>query len=361
MTFIYLGRHGALGQFTRELMEAAARIPDYAFDFIVSSDSAFTSELGASGADLLTVPTFSRSRPLEVFGDFAKARRLILDHLQERQPQAVVTLMPHVWTPLLAPAIKRIGIKYVPIIHDARPHPGDRTAWVTRWLCQDAKHGDLVVTLSRAVAERLVEDKLADQERILPLFHPDLAFQSAQEPRTRAADKPLRLLFFGRVMAYKGLSHLLDAVQILREENVPIELGLAGPGDLRAERARLEALGAEIVNRWIDEVDVTEIFDRYDAIACPHVEASQSGVAAAAFGHRMPVVAMPIGGIAEQVIEGKTGVLARRVTTRAFADATKRLALEASLYENLSDQLDRHAIERSMDRFLLEILREIGS
>lgn len=359
VTFLYLGRRGALGQFTRELIAAADAIPDYAFDTIVSSDSTFTSELEASGADLLTVPTFSRSRPFNVVRDYARARRLILERLRARRPKAVIALMPHVWTPLLAPAIKALGIKYVPIIHDAQPHPGDWTAWVTRWLLRDAKQGDVVVTLSRAVAERLVEDNVTKHDRILQLFHPDLAFQSGQAAKTRRHGKPLRLLFFGRVMAYKGLSHLLDAVETLRQQNVPIELGLAGSGDLGAERDRLEALGAEIVNRWIDEREVTEILDQYDAMACPHVEASQSGVVAAAFGHRMPVVAMPTGGIAEQVVDSKTGVLASSATSAAFAEAIKRLAVEPGLYDALSRQLAQNAADRSMDRFLGEILRAI--
>ena len=101
--------------------------------------------------------------------------------------------------------------------------------------------------------------------------------------------------------------------------------------------------------------------DRYDAVACPHVEASQSGVAAAAFGHRMPVVAMPIGGVAEQVIDGKTGVLARRVSSTALADAIKRLALEPGLYDALSRQLSENAGGRSMDRFVRDILQEIDN
>lgn len=359
VSFLYLGRRGALGQFTRELIAAAEEIPDYDFGAIVSSDSAFTSELEASGGDLLTVPTFSRNRPLNFVGDYARARRLILEHLKVRRPKAVITLMPHVWTPLLAPAIKALGIKYIPIVHDAQPHPGDWTAWVTRWLLQDAKQGDTVVTLSRAVAERLVEDEVVKRAQVLPLFHPDLAFQSRQAVRGRESGKPLRLLFFGRVMAYKGLSHLLDAVEQLRRHDVVIELGLAGSGDLGAQQSRLEALGAEIINRWIDEREVTEILDRYDAMACPHVEASQSGVVAAAFGHRMPVVAMPIGGVAEQVVDGKSGVLAGSVTSTAFAEAIQRLALEPGLYDTLSRHLAENAAERSMDRFLRELLREI--
>lgn len=358
ITFLYLGRRGALGQFTQELMEAAARLRGYSFDAIVSSDSAFANELGRE-ADIFPVPTFASANPIDIASGYFRARKLIVDRLRERQPRAVITLMPHIWTPLLAPAIKRLGIKYVPIIHDARAHPGDRTALVTPWLRKDARLGDLVVTLSRAVAERLSGDGYADQRMLLPLFHPDLTFKSSGAPRKRDPNSPLRILFFGRIMAYKGLSHLLDAVQLLKDGGTPVELGVAGSGDLGAMRQRVEALGAEVLNHWIEESEVTDILARYDAMACPHVEASQSGVAATAFGHRMPVVAMPIGGIAEQVVEGKTGLLARRVSSKAFADVMKRLANEPGLYDSISCQLNRTANDRSMDRFLREVLDEI--
>jgi glycosyltransferase involved in cell wall biosynthesis len=358
LTFLYLGRRGALGQFTRELMQAAARVPDWKFDFIVSADSDLAGELDGSQVGLLSVPTFSRASPLSVLKNYVSARRVILQRLEQTRPRAVVTLMPHVWTPLLAPAIKKLGIKYAPIIHDAHPHPGDKTAWLTRWLRRDCRHADLVITLSRAVAEGLKEQRLADQGKILPLFHPDLVFQSNGQPRVRDPQQPLRLIFFGRVMAYKGLAHLIEAVAMLRQEGVNLELGLAGSGDLSNSRAQLEGLGAEIINRWIDEREVTAILDRYDAVACPHVEASQSGVAAAALGHCMPVVAMPIGGITEQVIDSETGVLAKRVTTRAFADAAHRLAVEPDLYDRISAHQSETAGDRSMSRFLQEILAE---
>ena len=100
---------------------------------------------------------------------------------------------------------------------------------------------------------------------------------------------------------------------------------------------------------------MTSILDRYDAMACPQVEASQSGVVAAALGHGMPVVAMPIGGIAEQVVNAETGVVADQVTAEAFAAAIRRLAEEPGLFETISTHIHETAGERSMDRFLNEI------
>jgi glycosyltransferase involved in cell wall biosynthesis len=85
----------------------------------------------------------------------------------------------------------------------------------------------------------------------MPLFHPDLHYESSSSVRRRAVGDPLRLLFFGRILKYKGLPLLIDAVEKLRAEGVPVHLGVAGTGNIRHERSRLEALQAEVVNRWI--------------------------------------------------------------------------------------------------------------
>ena len=252
-----------------------------------------------------------------------------------------------------------MGIRYVSVIHDVVPHPGDKTAWLTPWLLRDAKHADLVVTLSRSVAERLVGQKRISISQILPLFHPDLRFGSSGKSRTLDPDCPFGILFFGRIMAYKGLSLLIDAVEMLRASGHRIRLGIAGSGPLGAELERLRALDAEIMNRWISDDEVSGILARYDAIACSHVEASQSGVVATAFGNCMPVVAMPVGGIAEQVVDGKTGVLARRVSAQAFADAIRRLIVDGRTYASISQHLHESAPDRSMGRFLSEITKEV--
>jgi glycosyltransferase involved in cell wall biosynthesis len=266
--------------------------------------------------------------------------------------------MPHVWTPLLAPAIKRLGIRYVTVIHDAVPHPGDPTALLTPWLVREARSADLVVTLCRTVADQLVNIRAAPAERVLPLFPPDLTFGAVPAARKRTTGRPLRLLFFGRILAYKGLPLLVDAVEMLRAEGIMVELGVAGMGNLGAERPRLAALGAEVINRWIEDDEIGPLLARYDAIALSHIEASQSAVAAAAFGRCTPVVAMPVGGIAEQVIDGATGVMADRINARSFADAIHRLAVDPALYERISRNLRETAQDRSMARFVDEVVAE---
>jgi glycosyltransferase involved in cell wall biosynthesis len=239
------------------------------------------------------------------------------------------------------------------VIHDAVPHPGDNTAYLTRWLLRDAYTADRIVTLSDAVTGTLLAQGRTAPQHISTLFHPDLKFASSGQVRRRREGDPLRVLFFGRIMAYKGLEVYTEAVARLREQGFAVEPGVAGSGRIPAEtRELLHRLGAEVENSWIPNEKITGILDRYDSIVCAHLEASQSGVAATAFGHAMPVVALPTGGIVEQVKDKETGILAASVTPSALADAMAQLGSTPGLYESISRNLARTAPHRSMSHFL---------
>ncbi len=360
VAFLYLGRRGALGRFTLELAEAAAQNSRIKAHFIVSSSNEIIGDLRAHSGSVLEVPTFESATPLALAKGFLAAKRSLIGHLERVRPTAVVALMPHVWTPLLSAAIKRRGIDYATIIHDGGPHPGDRTALTTRWLLRDAIGADLVITLSQAVANRLITERGIPAAKILPLFHPDLRFGG--DGRARGADRarPVRILFFGRIMAYKGLDLLIDAISELKKSGHRLKLGVVGSGEISAEnKDRLTALGAEVINRWIKDEEISGILERFDIMACSHVEASQSGVVAAAFGHAMPVAAMPIGGITEQVEDGRTGVLARSMDAASLAQALSRLIQDPALYDRISKDLCATAGARSMGRFFDEIVAAV--
>lgn len=351
--FMYLGRFGALGRFTYELAESAQSNADLDLRFLVSSHNEDAGALQSAVPGLLTLPTFHRPTPQALLLGYFRARRELAAILDRVRPAAVVNLMPHVWSPLLAATVKRRGCRFISVIHDAVPHPGDNTAYLTRWLLRDGKAADHIVTLSDAVTGTLLQQGRTAPERISTLFHPDLKFASSGAVRTRREGEPLRVLFFGRIMAYKGLELYAEAVAKLRQSGCAVELGVAGSGRIPAEtRQLLHSLGAEIENSWIPNDRITGILDRYDSVVCAHLEASQSGVAATAFGHAMPVVALPTGGIVEQVKDKETGILAARVTPSALADAMAQLASTPGLYESISRNLARTAPNRSMSHFL---------
>lgn len=350
---MYLGRFGALGRFTHELAAAARDLRQADAHFLISASNETARDMAARFGNVHTMATFDKATPAALALGYLRARGELAAILQQLRPRAVVNLMPHVWSPLLARGIKAKGVRFITVIHDAVPHPGDPTARLTRWLLRDVRLADRVVTLSHSVARSLTGQGYVDTGRLVTLFHPDLTFGCVPAARQLSEKAPLRLLFFGRIMGYKGLDLLAHAVAQVTARGIPVSLGVYGSGRIApGTRALLETLGADVENRWIRDGEINGIFARFDAVVCSHVEASQSGVAAAAFGHALPVVAFPTGGIAEQVIEGQTGVLAAQPSVDALADAIARLASEPQLYEQISRNLVATAPQRSMAQFL---------
>jgi glycosyltransferase involved in cell wall biosynthesis len=359
--FMYLGRRGSLGRFSFELATAMRNIPAPKASFVLSSSNEVAGRIRQRGDALLEIDTFKRTWSTNVFTSFFPARRQLLTWLKRERPGAIVNLMPHMWTPLLRPSIQKLGIAYVTVIHDVSGHQGDPTGYVTRWLTSEARKADIVVTLSRTIADQLQAAGYAHEDRIRTIFHPDLSYGAAPTSRSRVLGEPFKLLFFGRILKYKGLPLLLTALEILRAEGIPIQLGVAGDGDLRSERARLASLGAEVTNRWLDDDEIEPLLARYHAIVLPHIEATQSGVAAVAFGNCIPVIGMPVGGLVEQIVSGRTGVLASEVSASSLADAIRSLATNPAMYNGISTHLRRTIKDRSMERFvdcLLNVIRE---
>lgn len=360
VVFMYLGRGATLGHLVASLAECAGRTSGLAADFVISRGNARAQRGLANASSVLALPTIEAASPVATASNFFVARRGLLTYLAARRPDAIVNLMPHAWTPLWVGAIRRLGIAYVSVVHDAIGHPGDPTARLLPWLHREARAADLVIALSRHVAAQLAERRVVPPERIARLFLPDFCYGARSGPRARREREPLKLLLFGRLLPYKGLSLLLDALEIVRAGGVEVALGVVGAGDIGRQRPRLEALGAEIINRWIDEAEVGALLARYDAMALAHVECSQSAVAAAALGSGMPLVGVPVGGIAEQVVDGQTGVLARYATARSLADAIGRLATDRDLYRRIHINVAATAPSRSMPHFLTMLTQEIA-
>lgn len=343
----YWGRRGALGRFTLNLMGAmttgarttvsVARGNELFANFAKFGDSVFPVDTFSSALGVLSVSRLMHLR-------HALEERLVLDHTR-----AFVSLMPHIWSPLIAGVLRRQQVRHVAVVHDADRHPGDDTAYLLPWLLREAHAADRVVTLSQAVADRLIASRGIAPDKVTVLFHPDISFASETVRVPKA--KALRVLFLGRIMPYKGLSLFVDAVEMLRERGVPLDIGVFGSGDLGPEAARLVKLGAEVVNRWIAEDEFAGILRRYDVVVLSHTEASQSGVIAAAFGAGLPVVVTPVGGLSEQVTSGVNGIITGEVTSEAIAAAIWRLANDRSLLQKLQDGVRATGQSRSMEAF----------
>jgi glycosyltransferase involved in cell wall biosynthesis len=365
VAFIYWGRRGAMCRLTLEAARAARAFHDLNVHFSISTTNQLYPEFRQFGDAVFPVDTF-RSAPdvlLKAFSIF-DVRRKLVRWLKERGVKSVVVLMPHLWTPLVADAVKREGIHYAVIIHDAKPHPGDPTGSLMSWLLRDASAADTVFTLSNWVASQLVDQGTVRAERIKTLFMPDDLLPTvgrAPLKGRRTSGQPLRILFFGRLLRYKGLDLFVDAMEILAAERIPIKISVCGEGGLGRLSSRLVKLGAEVINRWLSDVEVGQMLVSHDLMVLTHTEASQSGGIAAALGAGVPVVTTPVGGLAEQVRSRGAGLVAEKVDARSIADCIRALAFDPARYDAIVDQISSTDGCFSVARFMRELVAALPS
>ena len=147
-----------------------------------------------------------------------------------------------------------------------------------------------------------------------------------------------------RLVEQKDQRALIDAAPAILERFPDARFVVVGDGPLRAE---LEERAAGLPFEFLgDREDVPELLAGFDVFAFPSlfeglclavIEAQAAGV---------PVVATPVGGIRETVLDGETGLLVPPSDPPALAVAVRRLLGDPLLAERVAGEARRRAHER---------------
>jgi glycosyltransferase involved in cell wall biosynthesis len=189
------------------------------------------------------------------------------------------------------------------------------------------------------------ESCIADFRRASPEFNGEIVSSMhgvlMVPPTSAAAIEPesARILFFGRMWAYKGLDIFIDAIDLLDRRGVAHEAIVAGRGpEMTRLGARMEAMPTvKTINAYISPEDTGQLFQSATVVALPYKDATQSGVLASAYGNFRPVVASATGGIPDVVTDGVNGLLVPPGNAAALADALERVLTSKSLAATLTD------------------------
>jgi glycosyltransferase involved in cell wall biosynthesis len=142
------------------------------------------------------------------------------------------------------------------------------------------------------------------------------------------ADEPV-LLFFGFVRRYKGLRYLIQALAEVRKE-IPARLLVVGEfwEEERTYRDLVRQLGLEeaviFQNTYVPNEEITRYFSASDVVVMPYLEATQSAVAQLAIGFEKPMIATSVGGMAEAIQDGQTGLIIPPANPSELASAILR-------------------------------------
>ncbi len=295
------GRRGGGPRIAVELAEAMNRLPGVRGLLSLSDRAEILAEPSPPACDL----------PVATYGGMAGfAWRLaqspaiilwLLRRLRVLRPDLAVCAMPGPLDLLLIAALRIRRIPLVVVVHDADPHPGDIFPMMLRLQRVIVRQADALVTMSAHVADRLREQGLVRPGVELAVIpHPPRHFGPAPPPPF-AHGGPLRLLFFGRLLPYKGLDLLAETLRLMGPRP-DLETRIVGSGPESPALAALRELpGTVVENRWVPEHEIGAIIAWSDALVLPYREASQSGAAAAAIAAHRFVMATRVGGLIEQV------------------------------------------------------------
>ena len=232
----------------------------------------------------------------------------------------------------------------------------------------------LVVATSRRIKQELLGIAPdTDPERIL--VKPN-AIDAAHFPvvsiREPVEDQPYRLVCVSRIEPKKGLHYLVEAIRILLDRHVRVELHLLGGVDdnpnskeyARSLDARIDELKLSgIVHREGRKTheEIIQFFNNAHVFVAPFVETEYGDkdgiptVLLEAMAAGLPVVATDAGSILEVVEDGRDGVLVTQRDPLALANAIEAL-LRAP---DRRRQLAREAIETVRRRFDVRVCERI--
>lgn len=248
--------------------------------------------------------------------------------------------VPEYYTATLIEILRPFRIPLVLTVHDAAPHSegGSGTNSIEERLRRRMRTAATVVTLHG-------ESCIAEFRRVSPDYKGRITssmhgvLMVPPPGATPVQQVAGRILFFGRMFAYKGLDVFLDAVDILVKRGVQHHAVVAGRGpEMTRLGARMAAMPTiEPIDAYISPEDTGVLFQSAEVVALPYKDATQSGVLASAFGNQRPVVASSTGGIPDIVKDGINGFLVPPGDAAALADTLERTLTSKPLLTSLAE------------------------
>jgi glycosyltransferase involved in cell wall biosynthesis len=249
--------------------------------------------------------------------------------------------MFHPWNSLIQAELK--NTPSVVFVHDPLPHPDLPGKFYEILENASIRQAARCIVLSGVLKSHLVNRGIEqDHIDVVPLG--PFVYTSSVQPG-RDKNRIPTLLFFGRLQPYKGLNNLLNSYLEIRKD-FSCRLIIAGDGDLSQYMGKLKHLeDVTLVNRWIGENEIGEIFTRSDLVVLPYSSASQSGVIPIAAAHGLPVIATKVGALSEQIEDGVSGWLIpsddAQALTRAIREVLSNLQQARQRGEALKDRYEK--------------------
>lgn len=261
------------------------------------------------------------------------------------------TLAVH-WQSASHPALLRLlqsyacsGLDRLPwvyTVHNVLPHEIGRLDRVFHALLYNRMNG--LIFHGRTSRDRFEKLFPLKGRRWVTIPHGEYIFHFEEEPSPGPNLRAKNILFFGNIRLYKGLTYLLRAFQLIREQVPGARLLIFGQPieDFTPYQKEIDLLGmekdVEVQLRYVPNEEVVSVFSRATVVAIPYTDVYQSGVLLLAYGAGIPVVASSVGDLSDAVQDGETGLLVPPGDVPALRDALVTLLSKPELCRQMGHQ-----------------------
>ncbi len=239
--------------------------------------------------------------------------------IQEFNPDVLYSPFGHFWDKYIYARVKcKVTIK---TYHDMTMHEGENDAFRGAIYKFFSYKTDKAVILSEIFRKTMTAKYTYKEQDIVVIPHACFnQYGNTLEPDFSIKN---RVLFFGRIVHYKGLHILLKAWPHIIKKYPRLKLVIAGNGnisDYSQDFANLQK-SLDLNIRWIQDNEVGYFFQNADLTILPYIEASQSGVIPLANSFGIPAIATNIGGLPNQISDGETGLVIESSSIDSIAGA----------------------------------------
>lgn len=273
-----------------------------------------------------------------------------------------------------------LGLPYVVFVHGLDVARAGRSAWKRYWLRLIFKHASQVIANSEftcGLTERAGTKNITVITpciRELPLIHPPQPLPrrvGSFSPSMGEIKRGWSLLSVGRLVARKNHKLVIEAVAKLKGQFPNIQYVIAGNGpELENLTTQIKKLNLEDhvhIRTNVSDDERAELYEEADIFVLPSYSKGDDiegfGIVfleAASYG--LPVIAGRGGGVAEAVLDGKTGILIDPDSLDELVAAISKLVTDSSYARELGKfGRDRVAREFTCPSRVEQLRRIYGS
>ena len=271
-----------------------------------------------------------------------------------------------IWFVFLLPWITKWPL--ITTIHDDVPHDGDNVSKNMKWFLPNIlalQFSSKLIVHGENIKTGLLLQSGVPENKIVNIIHGAGFFNNNNVKIKRCKNN--RVLFFGRILEYKGLPYLIKAQPLISQEIPDVKICIAGHGDTLTNYENLfsDKSRFEIYNHFIESELMIELFQSSSLVVLPYNEASQSGVVSIAYSFSKPVIATSVGCLPEIVEHDKTGLIVPPRDEEKLAEAIvallkdkkKRQRLGGNAYKKVTTEMSWDNVARLTRDVYLSVVK----